>query len=300
MAGECDAAAPAQSAGGQVYYPVTEQEEKAARLEAIHRKWSGRMVFLVCALPLAVLAAWGILQAWPVLFPGEGNRRPAERVETMVEASAAAERREIQTSAQRFLTAASWQEMLPAVADAERVKGVMAWYYLRHPHQPAAGETEVKAVLEMEGEGRQRRRVLVVAPNHPPRWLLVSLEAGTWKVDWEVFAGANQERWKEFLREPGGTSVELPLLVALKPAADAYILGAGRAPGTHKALVLWAMERSTLAGAVLETDSSLWKSLPEIGFENAVKVIVRVRMVNPEAEPPLVRLERVVREGWLR
>ena len=279
----------------QEYRRVTEQEEYAAGLEAKQRKWSGRLVFAACAVPLAVILAWGVQK-----FLRDQDQ---ERLTASVASDGAwaeQERQEIQKSVQLFLNAETWQDMLPNVADAKRVRGMMTWYFQRHTHQPLSGAVEIKSMVPLDNQGREMRRVMVGTPERASIWLLLSREADGWKVDWEAFANAGVERWKAFLNEPGGSAVELPLMLALKPAADAYVIKAGGAPDTHGALVLWAFERAYLAAVVLEKESAHWKGLADIGFESAAKLIVRVTMVNPLADPPLVRLDQIVQQGWLR
>ena len=279
----------------QEYRRVTEQEEHAAGLEAKQRKWSRRLVFAACAVPLVVTLAWGMQK---FLRDQDQERLAASAGPDGLQADQ--ERQEIQKAVQQFLNAETWQDMLPKTAGVMRVRAVMTWYFQRHTHQPLAGAVEIKSVVPLDSPSREMRRVMVSTPERSSIWLLLSRETDGWKVDWEAFANAGVERWKAFLSEPGGSAVELPLLLALKPAADAYVIKAGGAPETHGALVLWAFERACLAGAVLEKESVHWKGLPDIDFEKAAKVIARVTMVNPLAEPPLVRLDQIVQEGWLR
>ena len=293
-AGDCRAAT-AVRAVQQEYRRVTEQEETALEQQAKQRKWSGRLVFAACAVPLAVLLALGVQK-----FLRDHDKETLTASGESDGALAEQERKEMQATVQQFLNARTWQDMLPNVADANRVRSMMAWYFQRHPHQPVPGEVEIKSRVPLGNQGRDTRRLLAGTQEGAAIWLLLSREADGWKVDWEVFANAGVERWKAFLHEPSGSAVELPLMLALKPAADAYILKAGGAPDTHSALVLWALERASMAGTVLENESPQWKSLPEIGFEKAVKVIVRVTMLNPEAEPPLVRVDQILQQGWLR
>ena len=287
--------ATASRAVEQEYRRVTEQEEYAAGLQAKQRKWSGRLLFAACAVPLAVLLALGVQKFLRdqdqerLTAPGASDGALAEQ-----------ERQEIRRAVQQFLNAETWQDMLPVVADAERVRPMMTWYFQRQTHQPLSGAVEIKSMLPIDAPGRELRRVLVGTPERASIWLVLSREADGWKVDWEVFASAGVARWKAFLNEPAGSSVELPLLLALKPGADAYILKAGGVPDTHRALVLWALDRAFLAGTVLEKKSPLCKNLPDVDFERAGKLIVRVTMVDPRGEPPLVRLDQIVQQGWLR
>ncbi len=294
--GECVVADAEPAGTEQVWHNVTEAEDRAARVEAKHRVWSGRMVFLACALPVLFLMALGLMGSWRL---GNFGEKKKEMLEAFLETGEEAERQEIQKAAQQFLTAASWQEMLPVVADADRVKDIMAWYFQTRTHRPLAGDVEIKTVLPVDSQGRARQRVMAATRDHAAIWMLVVKESGVWKVDWEVFANASVERWRAFLREPAGTAVELPLLVALKPAPAAYIIRSGGTPDLHEAVVLWAMERQAMAAAVLERQSPLWQDLTEIGFETAVKVIARVTVVDPQQDPPLVRLERILQRGWL-
>ena len=66
------------------------------------------------------------------------------------------------------------------------------------------------------------------------------------------------------------------------------------------ALSLWALDRQTMAAALLRRDDALWRELDGIGFDTAVKVVARVTMLDPAAEPPMVRLEAILQRGWLR
>ena len=288
---ECAVTGAETRATEQAWYNVTEAEESAARLEEKHNRWTARLTRMAVGMVL-VVAGLFVWQWWRSAVPAAGKPNRAAQAADL-------QRRDIQKTAQQFLTAASWQDMLPAVADADRVKGIMAWYFQTRTHRPLAGDVEVKTVLPVDSQGRARQRVMVATRDHAAIWLLVVKESGVWKVDWEVFANASVERWRAFLREPAGTAVELPLLVALKPAADAYIIRSGGTPDLHEAVVLWAMERQALAAAVLERQSPLWQDLTEIGFETAVKVIARVTVVDPQQDPPLVRLERILQRGWL-
>ena len=285
----------------QEYHPVTEQQEAAARVEATQRRWSGRMVFLACALPLAGLAAWGVMRAWQVFSdPAQKQKDQKDRAAALL-AAGHEERGAALALARQFLHAETWQDLLPLTADEERVTGMMEWYYSTHPAwQPVAGTVEVVNTERLESDGRAMMRVQAATPERTAIWLLLVREGEVWKVDWEVFANANVARWAAFVREPAGAAAELPLLVALKPAGEAYVVRAGATPGKHRAVVMWALERQALAGAVLANDSPLWRDLAEMDFENAVKVIAQVTMVDPQAEPPLVKVSGIVQRGWMR
>ena len=119
-------------------------------------------------------------------------------------------------------------------------------------------------------------------------------------MDWEAFTHASAVRWAAFLHEPAGTLIELPLLVARKPAANAYIIAAGASPDNTEALVLWAADRNSLGGAVMTRDAAAWRELSGIGYDDAVKVIARIRMKDSAFEPPLVEVEAILKQGWVR
>ena len=114
------------------------------------------------------------------------------------------------------------------------------------------------------------------------------------------YTNASAVRWAAFLHEPAGTLIELPLLVTRKPAANAYIIAAGASPDNTDALVLWAADRNSLGGAVMTRDAAAWRELPGIGYDDAVKVIARIRMKDSALEPPLVEVETILQQGWVR
>lgn len=297
--GDCAAAVEVKAGGAQVYVRVTEQAEAAAQADWRHHRWAGKMV----VLGFAGLVVTAVVLAWHFLADrgrASSSQKKAGDFLQMEDRKLEGEFPGATAVAGSFLTARDWRGMLPWVSDAGRVESGMAWHYERHDFKPAAGPVRVLDFKKVEVEGRELLRVQAEATGGRPVWLLLVQEGGVWKVDWEVFANAPGERWAAFLREPAGSVLELPLLVARKPAADAYIIRAGASPVTHEALVLWAADRESLAGAVLAKEAADWKLLTGIGYDDAVKVIARVRMEQLAAEPPLVRLEGIVQSGWMR
>jgi hypothetical protein len=295
--GDCEAAAEARVGISQPYIRVTEEEEAAARAEWKYHRWTGKLVVLgVVAL---VAAAAAVL--W-VVFRRDAHKEGFARIESLERWK---ERRwEAQWPGaagmvERFLAAQQWRDLKPLVLDAPRVEGIMEWYYSRRDFRPMEGPVKLREFQSVEVEGVSVLRVYAEQGLFS-LCLLLRQEKGDWKVDWEVFVNANGERWAAFLKEPAGTMVELPLLAARKPAADAYLIKAGVTPDTHEALALWANERREVAAAAITKNAKEWGDLEGIGYDDAVKVIARVKMENPAADPPLVKIEAIVQRGWVR
>lgn len=283
----------------QPYVRVTEEEEKAARQDWKFNRWAGKMVVLGFAGLVLCSAALAIVMWNSDTTPPHSNKT--------AEALPDAEKKHAEERwpggpalAERFLTVRDWRDMRPMVADRTRVEGVMAWYYSRHEFKAVAGPVKLIQCQEAGGEGRAVLQVKAEAPGGRPLSLLLVQEEGSWKVDWEVFVNANTVRWEAFLREPAGAVIELPLLVARKPGAMSYTVKAGGSPDTHESVELWATERKVLAGAVLAKQAAEWRDLEGIGYNDAVKVIARVRLENPALEPPQVKIESIVQRGWVR
>ena len=283
----------------QEYHPVTEEEENKQTRTLREESWLRRMVW-ACASAAGLFAALLAWQHWQ----GGGDEAKKQRQEiavlTEAEKILQRERTEIESVVRRVLGARTLDDLLPIVAGGEQVKELMAWYLNRsHPLTPET-LSAVEKVEPLDADGREIRRVEVSTVQRPVVWMVMTREAGSWKLCWELYSNAHVERWHSFLREAPGAVVELPLLVVKKPAPDALILKAGATRDTHDAVMLCAGHHDDLAGAVLPRNSALWKELPGIGFEDAVKVISRVTLVDPQADPPLVRLEAVEQRGWVR
>lgn len=295
--GECTIVVDLPVGVPQPYVRVTEQEEKKAREDWKYNRWAGKMV----VLGFAGIVLAGVALA-VVMIPGEkqGSSKPTQILVDAEKVRAEEKWPGTPALAEKFLTVRNWREMLPLAADAARVEGVMEWYYARREFRPQAGPVTLRQFQKADAEGRALLRVEAEVPGSRPRWLLLVQENGAWKVDWEVFVNASGVRWAAFLREPAGTEIELPLLTARKPGGVGYIAKAGASPVTHDAVLLWATERQSIAAAVLPKGAPVWKDLPGIGFNSAVKAIVRVKMENPALDPPLVKLESIVQRGWVR
>lgn len=303
LVGHCEAADTARPVSGQEWEPEAEPDGSAVRgAEREHRRTRRLVIGGTAGLVIAAGAvAWVLVGHDPP--PSAPPAVPANsRVTEVVDPAASPEvQRETLELARQFLGAHSWEELLPLVVDRVRVRGLMEWYYATRPLQPVgSGDVRVERVETLEADGQTLRRVHAATPDRVAVWFLLRREEGVWKVDWEVFANIAVERWRAFVKEPAGSSVELPILVALKPAGDTWLARNGADPGTDKAVVIWTLERAALAAAAVPKDAPLWKFLDEIGFDNAVKVIGRVTMVDPRADPPMVRLEAIIQRGWIR
>lgn len=294
-AGECRAA-EVRAAAAQPWYPVTADEEAAARATAAHRRW-GRWLLPVAAASLILgtgVVAWQLTRQGdsPALSASGGRRSSAlERT---------AEEGAWRALAAAFLEAGQWQALLPLSADSERVRPRMEWFYARNPFPRPASQVKLIHTERQSGTGQLRVLIQVATKERASVWLMLMLEDGAWKVDWEAHAAFGPARWRAFLRESAGAEVELNLLAALKPAADRYIIKSGVSPETHEALVIWAANRDSLAGAVVSRKSPLRRQFAGIGFNEPVKVVARVKMEDPLADPPLVSIREVLQTGWNR
>ena len=292
--GECEAAGGLPATGAQEYHRVTQQEEDAARLTEQGNRWAGKLV--VAGFAGVVLAGAAVF--WQAVT--HDSKQTQKKTGKAFSETTDAEQREVQTLAQSFLGAKDWKAALALAADAQRVRGTMEWYYATRSWRPAAGEVKIAGIERLDADGREMLRVQAATAERTAIWLLLIKEGPAWKVDWELFADAALARWRSFVSEAPGAVVELPLLVARMPAADPFISKAGGEPESHDAVVVWARARQSPAAAVIPKASPLWKDLEGIGFEKPVSVIARVSMVTPEAEPPLVRLEAILRKDWVR
>jgi hypothetical protein len=296
--GDCEAALSPPVGEAQPYIKVTEEEESMAREEWKHRRRSGKLAVAggVFMLVAGAMVAW---MAWRGGAPTAGQARVGAMQKAEGEQSDD-EWRQVRAVVEKFLTVRQWRDLLPTVADPVRVEGVMTWYYSRNEWKPMEGAVKIPDYQRLEADGAELLRVRAEGGGERSLWLLLVRDHGEWKVDWEVFVNAGVVRWEAFLREPAGTMVELPLFAAKKPAADGYLVKAGATPDTHEALLLWAKKRQTLASAVLAKEAAVWQDLEGIGYDKAVKVIARLKMDNPGADPPLVKLEGIVQRGWVR
>ena len=279
----------------QPYIHVTEEEERAAAEEWKNRRRTRRMAVLgiggMLFAVVAVLAVIRVSDRTPGSVPRAAGDSPDRKL-------ASAQWPGAPDAVEQFLTAPAWRAMLPYVADAGRVEGIMEWFYTKHDFTPASGPVELLHYQPGDVDGLLR--VQAAVPGKQPIWLLLVRERAGWKVDWEVFANAHAERWAAFLRGNEGAEIELPLMVSRKPAATAYIAKGGADPAAVDAVVLWASGRESMAGALLPKTAPEWKDLEGITFNKAVKVIARVQMADSSAEPPLVRLKGIVQRGWVR
>lgn len=296
---ECAMADVAQVMPEQEYHPVMEEEVRERRQKQRNERWARRLVW-ACAAGAVLIAS---LAGWQYWRGGSAKaKKRVQQVAVLTEAEKALQEdlRDIESTVRRILSAKSAEELLPDVAGAAQVKELVTWYTNRsHPLKPEI-LTKIESVDVIDSEGREVRRVGLSTVERPGIWMVLSRELGNWKLNWEIYTMGHVERWRAFLREPPGTTLALPLLAVKKPAPDSFIVKAGASRDTHDAILLCANDRNDTGGAVLPRDSSLWKMLPGITFEDAVKIIARVTLLDPGVEPPLIRLDEVLQAGWVR
>lgn len=296
--GDCIPAATPAGADGQEYVRVTEEEETAQRDDSVHRKWM-RRVFIATSAAAAVAVGVFIWQH----RPGEPEAgQDQEKLAAMIalERLSQQETAELEAMATRLFAATDWQEWLPEVAHAQTVKPLMEWYYTKGGKELEAVNGVALGDFQRSHAGRETLRLQVSTASHASVWLPLLRESGRWKLDWEAYSGADVLRWAAFLREPAGTSIEVRLQVALKPGADPYLVKARIPLKGFKAVHLWSYERAAMAAAILADKNAVWGALKGIDYNNAAKIIARVTMIAPEMEPPLIRIDSVVEQGWLR
>lgn len=299
MVGECATAGTELNIAGRQFHSVTEEEEQAERLAAVHNRWTRRLVLSACG---GLAAAAGVF-GWQRWRRDEHLERKERQKAALVESEKAAqrERQEIDGVVRRILGAKTWEDMMPDVVDANRVREMMAWFYSgsNRRHEPEE-VLETGDAERLKVEGRVIVRIRASTPTRAAVWLILAQQDGKWKLDWEVYANAHTVRWHAFVHEAAGATVELRLLAARKPAADAFIVRAGGSPESDDAVVVWTYDREASACAVLRKTSPLWRDLDGIGFNEALKIIAQVTMLVPDTDPPLVRIDRIVQKGWLR
>ncbi len=287
----------------QEYHPVMEEEERERR-QAFLRERSARRVAWSCAAGAGVFAALVVWQRWSA--GGDDTKSRDQEITGLTEAEKAVQRdrSEIEAAVRRILGAKSMDDLLPEVAGAGHVKELMRWHFNHSPPLTPEQVVRFERVDLMDTDGFEIRRVGVTTTQRPAVWLIMSREEGNWKLNWELYSNAHFARWHAFLRESSGTTVELPLLAVKKPGADSYIVKAGADRTTHEAILLRTSDGSDISGAVVPKNSPLWKELPGIGYDDsknsAVKLIGVITLLDPEADPPLVRLDSVVQRGWVR
>lgn len=293
---ECRAAQTAVAPAVQEYKPVSEAEQAAEALAVRQNRWTGRLA----------LAGVMILAGLLGLFLWRQSPRGGQEAGGVTGSAFAAE--ENQGAAgqqwqvvQQFLSAREWKALLPWVADSPRVLPLMEWYYSRaqRPLSPMV-PTAMPEVIPLEAGDGGIVRVRAELEDGKSVWLLLHRTGSGWKVDWEAWSSAAVMRWSAFLKESPGATVELKLLAARKPAATGYIVKQGGDPLASEALVLWAFTREASAVALVPASALQDKLLAGIGFDDAIKVIARVTLVDPQVDPPQVRLDQVVQRGWAR
>ena len=295
LLGACRPAHVAASTG-QDYHKVYEHEEKAAAGEARHAAASRK---LYIALGITALLLGGIYAIVTL------RRDPAPeiaRTESLTKKELAHQEELAGCAAliRQVLEAPDWKSALPLIMDHERLLPVMTWYYgqvgvswlpLRiesitdHIPSETAGGATLQSRLHLK-DGTTRVAVL-------------RMESGKWKFDWEAWANPGSLQWSRLLKSMPGTSAELRLLAALKPAADKQIVAAGGTPDTHAAVYLWNTRREDTAIAILPRTSVLWKRLEGISYNQAVKIIASVALLHQDPLEPVVSLDRIRQQGWL-
>ena len=301
---ECPPAAVEQVMPIQEYHPVMEDEEREQARNLRHEQWVRRLLWT----GVAGVVALGTLAGWQYWRGGSDRaKQKTEEIAALTEAEKSLQREhaEIEVVVRRILRAKTMDELLPDVAGAAQVKDLMRWYF-NHSHAFVSEELkQLTTVVPMNADGQEIRGVQASTPRRPAMSLIMIREEDGWKLEWEMFSHAPVERWRFFLREAPGSPVELPLLAVKKPAPDNYIVKAGASPATHDAVLLQAGDLADVACAVVPRDSPAWEKLKGIGYDDPAKngtvpVIVRVSLLNPDADPPLIRLEAVVQRGWAR
>ena len=273
---------------------VSEEAAAAARVEARSRR---SFVLALAATGITAAGgavAWAIQRGHPVPAADPRNSLAADRMAADLEVMA------LEAQVRRVLAAADWRAMLPDVADADRVGPDMEWFHSRAP-QPLVADTveSFDQWQRLSQAGREAFTVRVTTTRRGVQWVTLVKKDGVWKFDWEAWANPGLARWHYFCTEPAGSQVSLRLFALRMPAAASWIVKAGGHPEHHRAFEFWAGDRNDRAAAMLPANSPLLAALAGADFENAVRVIARVTMVQPTLDPPLVTLDAIIQRGWL-
>jgi hypothetical protein len=298
LVGECAQAVQPAGASGQEYIRVTEDEEARRRADVQHRKWMRRTVLLTAG----AAAGGALLYLLRKPERDDAARAQQEKINAL-EASrrlSDQETADLTALAGRWLAAAQWEQLLPDAAAADVVRPAMEWHYGPGGHVLEPDRLVALGDIHRSRDGMEPSRLQITTARAASRWLPLLKEHGSWKVDWEAYSAADVHRWASFLTEPAGTEIEVRLHAALKPGAEPWLIKVNASPTREVAVHLWSYERTALAAAVLPKEAPEWKSLPDIGYNEAIKIIARIKMLDPSAGPPHVRLVEIRQTGWAR
>lgn len=279
----------------QVVPPAASEEAAAAAREEARSRRS-----FVLALAATGVTAAGAAIAWTIQ---RGRPHPAADSRAGLAAERIAAAREIEALealVRHVLSAPDWRAMLPHVADADRVRPDMEWFHARAPEPLLADTVESFDQWQRDpSDDREAFTVRVTTARRGVQWVTLVQQNGAWKFDWEAWANPGLPRWHFFCREPAGSQVSLRLFALRMPAAASWILKAGGHPEHHRAFEFWAGDRADRAAAMIPANSPLLAALEGADFENAVRLIARVTMVQPALDPPLVTLDAIMQRGWI-
>ena len=273
---------------------VSEEAAAAARAEARSRR------SFVLALAATGVSTAGAAVAWAIQ---RGRAEPAADLRHGLAADRMAadlEVKALEALVRRVLSVTDWRFMLPDVADADRVRPDMEWFHARAP-QPLLADTveSFDQWQRLPDADRETFTVRVSTARRGVQWITLVKQAGAWKFDWEAWANPGLPRWHYFCCEPAGSQLTLRLFALRMPAAAGWIVKAGGHPEHHRAFEFWAGDRADRAAAMVPANSPLLAALAGADFENAVRLIARVTMVQPSLDPPLVTLDAVIQRGWI-
>jgi len=116
----------------------------------------------------------------------------------------------LESTARKFLTASSIDEMIPFIRHAERVTPLMRAFYASHPldHLQVKKLTKLQPIT-LDDRGNFWQLSFETIPNKTTSLLVEVLKSGEAKIDWETFAHYQPMDWDVFAKErPAGSSFE--------------------------------------------------------------------------------------------
>lgn len=202
-------------------------------------------------------------------------------------------------SLHRFTQAASWQQKLPFVADAERVKPLMISYYETQKNtDPESGVASQSAHFRLNNT----EVLLFSYPSSRPGGrhdlaMIAPTRGGSFVVDWESFVGASDMSWQDFKKQ---RPVE-PKLFRVFARRDDYFNYEFSDASRYLSLHFTSPDGLHFIFGYCEKDSVVGKTLSILLDKTGVRLPLTLRLAYPEnaQSDHCVKIVGVVANRWL-
>ena len=277
--------------------------EKAMAAQAMaDRHFRHSRLLLKVAAAIAIL---GGLTFWKF---GLGSRGRGKLDEASVATEQRAELLSAFAAAKAALEAADWREMNLRVADAERVRPLMEWYYSQKPggYTLRRIESYDQEVIDLQASPPAATLRLKAAAPSSTLHVVLQKTGESWKLDWESFSNVHGARWQAFINGEASVpeTIEAPVIVercSESLLVPSFFTSSGLNPGDAARAVRVSHPSVGDSGVACFPEASkvrdeLWRMLAEPG--SAQKVVLQMRRLAQSSVPQGIIIEKVLQSGW--